>query len=143
LCSLRGSRIIWWMQRTMIFFLLIWHEVQGIDFDYFELKRKAKIRNRISFWALCSAQLTNILKNFPLDNYSVLTCKWLGCSNCVVLYFVQNHTYYRFLSRKRLTLVTESLTFMAATVSFPCFESWYNLKLKSLNIKQSKQCQWF
>ena len=44
----------------------------------------------------------------------------------------------------KLTLVTESLTFMAATVSFPCLESWYNLiwKQNKLNkkLKKGKVC---
>ena len=34
-----------------------------------------------------------------------------------------------------LTLVTESLTFIAATVSFPCLESWYNLQWIKTNVR--------
>ena len=44
--------------------------------------------------------------------------------------------------REKLTLVTESLTFMAATVSFPCLESWYNLTWKQNKLNKTLDCGW-
>lgn len=79
-----------------------------------------------------------MLSNF-VYKYKIYQGPWVSPLHNFYLTMPLGDTFCQFVFKSEvtttLTLVTESLTFIAATVSFPCLESWYNLQWIKTNVR--------